>query len=431
MAKSKSKSNGPSTSALHQPVQASTSSALTSFSPSYYAHVSLALDAHTVRIFEVASGRCVNRWAAADEQNEKVGALQWVDLQVPATEATESKRTKKRSRKSSLTNGIEGSSVADESSKKTDAASDNVSVLALGLSDGSIIFLHPTNAGIMKRLTHASSSQPIMSLSFGAGSANLLWSASADGQILAWALPNSEASSGHLAGKLPAFGKEWSSVAVSYSNFQDKAKAHILVGKHNVKIIEAELPVPSSQLQDLPHRLIGSCTGHPSRIASLQWITLPKSSQLAFLSIAIADRTIHFWVLKPSSNSREAEASLVATFGLDSHVHKALCASATANNFDVAAISEQGTVSIAPVALSIFSASEKTNGATKSPAKAKITSLRPLSEITAKGVASSDTFIDFQSLPEQKGELRLARAGIKPQFDIVVRAIWKRARTIS
>ena len=178
----KGSSRPASTSTFSQPLSAAALARsqlhLIHSSAPFYAQIARAADADTVRVYDTVSGRCVGRWATeiAAADGGRVECATWIDLRSAEGAATPSKRGKKR-RKSGA--------AAAEAEDGPAPSSSTLAALALGLSDGSILILHPTQSTVIKTLSHASAPSAMQSLSCPAGARHLLWSGSADGSVLA------------------------------------------------------------------------------------------------------------------------------------------------------------------------------------------------------------------------------------------------------
>lgn len=432
MGKSSAKSGPKSTQRTTSITPASIASTLSSFSPattsksSFYAHLHRAPDAHTLRVYEVATGKCVSRWASnavGDEEEQRVESLEWALIPQPvagegtAAEAeAEGKRGKKR-RKSDSALELPTAAAA------TTAPEDKL-VLALGLTNGSILLWTPNGSNPVT-LSHATSLSPVTALSSplvdsSSASSGHLWSAHADGAVRVWDL-----ATGAIVGKASGLpeGTHWDSLAVRYLAAVEGAKratAHLLLSHLSLHLYSVALPAAGKKdkLRDLKTVNLGRCTGHIEACSVL----FPPSSSFSssdtsttFLSYAPSDRFVQIWSLPLLPSPSPANGTLLARLALPSGVSFVALHPSPLDPTDesvLAAIDTEGQVSLArlPVEFPTASASPKEG-------KTGIVALEVESEVVGRaGEAAGVVKVLFG----EEGQMVLVRGGVKPVFESVV-----------
>jgi U3 small nucleolar RNA-associated protein 5 len=432
-----------STSELAQPTASTSLTALTAFSPEpsdFFAQLSLAVDAHTLRIYDVVTGRCTARWAAS-EAREKVTCIEWVEVPSQAKVA-DSKRGKKR-RKSS--------SAAEKEPVDPSDATPRVQLVALGLSNGTIALVHPNQSTVVKTLSHPSSTKPVTSLSAPLLSSDMIWSCSSDGVVRVWTLPDLVGNGGRLLARMEGVGAGWDRISVRYldsthhdgrrdvsmNGTHDSTKAQLLVAQHAIRLLEVTLPFsvrsrgPAGGEEDLAvvdlnPRVAASFTGHATEVTTLVWLPSTSSqdppdgsltngvsklaSEPSFLSCASSDRFVNLWSFpkptsSPSKSTKAPEGTLVASLALDDPVHKAFAVGPF-----VAALSTSGILAVARV-------NQKPEKKSKSP----VVALKPTSEVAVK--SGGEPLIDVLLIAAEEGganAIKAARGSVKPIFETVV-----------
>ncbi|KAG8735504.1 Small subunit (SSU) processome component, partial [Ceratobasidium sp. 428] len=170
------KSRAFGTSALAQPSLSSPASRLSCFSPdgNLFAFLSLAVDKHRVRVYDVAIGSAV---ADHTFDGARVTALSWGTFNLVDGQSKSSKKRKKRK-----------SAAAEDST--AEPASPATQLVALGLSDGSIALFSPTQGAVVRTLSNSSFTAAITSLAPHNDSPAYLWAASEDAVIRCWHIPS-------------------------------------------------------------------------------------------------------------------------------------------------------------------------------------------------------------------------------------------------
>lgn len=449
---------------------------------SLFAQVTQAVDADTVRIFDVSSGQCIGRWASADG-GERVVSLAWTEIEEEELDSNETKTVQtlpgKKRRKSSSSVHAANSSIqalddlqqkskGKQSSKGKESNKDyikKISVLALGLSSGSIHILHPSQSSIIQTLSHQSSSKPILSLSFPSSrltqaSSSLppfLWSSSASGRILLWSLPTLAGPGGRLLAAYEDVGLSCNTIAVRYitvekeirpdhsdlsvsnglngSNHHGQLKAQLLVAQQAIRLFVLDLPYPvsliESSIQTPPISLKANFTGHTTNVSQLLWLSIPPSTSImhtngytaptlpvCFLSSAISDRFIFAWTVYDldSSTTAVSDGRLAGTLGLEDDVRR-MCVSRPADI--LCAVSMSGSVALSPILPCIFTSLTKDSQKSNQKRKKNVTNLQVVSSVTMPVNQGPLTDAFFSSTTANR-TLRLSKGTVRPGFEEVV-----------
>lgn len=407
---------------------ASVASTLTSFSSpapaKFYAHLHRAPDAHTLRVFDFATGKCVSRWAS--EEGDKVAAVEWALLPAPAAAPAKSgddgeeatKRGKKRRKSDSAVEEGTKAVVKDEEARP---------VLALGLEDGSIVLWAPTGstAAPVKLVHPSASNNPVTALSAPSGEPGHLWSAHADGAVLVWDLAAEQLIgklSGHVDPTAAGAGasRAWDDLAVRYGAESGEGKkcrraVDVVLAKKSVRVFSVDLPVAGAKkdkVRDFKVVELAKCTGHVGETLVRFLHSAPAAASdsamadddepaapVSFLSFSPTDRFVQLWTIPSSSASASSPVSgtLLARLALDSPVQSIALSGTT-----LAAIDSDGKVSLGHLDLSPVEPKAKGVHAVKV-------------ETEIVGPIASVAF-------GTEGALSVCRAGVKPVFEVVVRS---------
>ncbi|GAA6029945.1 hypothetical protein JCM8097_009182 [Rhodosporidiobolus ruineniae] len=448
---------------------AAIATSLTAFSPlsassksAFYAHLHAAPDAHTLRVYDVDSGRCTSRWASnaagadgaasgSSDDEPRVKSIEW--CWVPSASATtadnaaqgEGKRGKKR-RKS------DGGGAVDSPAKPA-----NIKVqppqltLALGLENGSVLLWHP-NGTASRTLSHPTSTSPVTALASPVSSSSQedghLWTAHADGSVRLWDVTN-----GSVLGKVSGLkeGARWDDLLVRYEAASEeggKRTAHLVLAHLSLHAYSVQLSAPSKKegkVRDLKATELGRCTGHVEP-CSIRWTGLSSSAspasssavdmtdadspaspadKLTFLSYSPTDRFVQVWSLPLHPATSPANGTLLARLATDSGVSSASVSPLlpSSQNQTLAAIdSATGNVSLTALPLSFTSSAVASASPSKKAKKhgAGVVALEALCEITAPaaGGRSEAGVAEVAFRSQEEGKALLCRGGVKPVFEV-------------
>jgi len=408
----------------------------------YYATVTKAVDADTVRVYSVHSSQCLARWASTGI-NDRVAAIEWVNVRQSQqrqsndnnsnSNSNPAPRGKKRRKSGSLPAAVAAdASVTEEAGRSpTQDSAVGSPYLALGLVNGSILLLHPTRSVVTATLSHSSVASSVRALSFlpapaaqgkTASPAPLLWASYAGGKYLVWNLddvldkPSSVPTS---AFTLPT--QECSSMAVRHELTGSAATPafQLLVASHAISAFRVSFSRPAVIDEPTPATSVplATFTGHTATVTSLQWTALSpaglEGAQIAkadFISVASAERFVNLWALPTADVSESTpEGRLVATASMDHNIAHAgmdtagrtlhaLASDGTACIFDLGTIPTSGS-------------SEK-----KKRRKSGLSSLSPMTVVNTSpksALAACATILSADTL-------LLAFGGIQPGFERVI-----------
>ncbi|KAF8709215.1 Dip2/Utp12 Family, partial [Rhizoctonia solani] len=361
------------TSTLAQPSLSSPASRLSSFSPDggLFAFLSLAVDKHRLRVYDVTTGSAV-----ADHTFDaaRVTALVWGAFEL--TDETKASK-KRRKRKSQTTNDAPEAPSA-------------IQLVALGLSDGSIALYSPTQGAVVRTLSNPAHTAPITSLAPHSDSPSHLWAASEDGTIRYWNIPTS--TSKDVATSTPC-----AALAPRPGITETKdGTTHLLTAQTTIQL----LPISSDGTAQT--ELI-TVPGHASPVMALVWDKNSSGPAQRFVSAAEDDRVVSVWDAASgkmvASVPLDSEARHV-TFGVESEVSILL------------ALAVSGKVSLYTLPEGV-----KSKG---------VSTLSPQSVINVEyagkkgGDPTAADVVAVSFVPENQGKVVLARlVGVKPVFDTV------------
>ncbi|KAI0033739.1 WD40-repeat-containing domain protein, partial [Vararia minispora EC-137] len=374
------KSRPPSTSALsHPPVQDAsfTDSTIVSFSDDgcYLAVLSLAVDKHRLRVHDSASGSSVSEYTV---EGARVTALEWTRFDASSSQkpSVDQQRKSKKKRKS------------DTAQPASDASAPSEPVVALGLTDGSILLFSPAHGRVLRTLTHPTSSAAINALDSSRDALGVLsiWSAGADGILRAW-----DAQTGAHRGAYKTDDRiPTTAICVRPGEDGEELQTHILLAHHRVRLLSASADLVES-------KDCASFTGHASDVIALQWQPATGAPARHFVSIAQADRHAHLWSVPDTT---PGEGVLAASLALDSDARALACAPA-----HVLVVSNSGRVAVFDIK------------PPKKKAKVTVTSPRCTISPSTTGYTAPVVAAAFAG----EGKIRVARllSGVKPVVDVV------------
>lgn len=391
MASSRSKGRPTSTSAIvHPPSQTDTLPLLSSFSPnaSLFVFVVLAVDKHRLRVYDTASGRAVSEHTI---EPGRVSALQWVTLPDSLNEERSSP-TKKRKK------------IINE--PRASQLHPGQEVVALGLSNGTILFFSPTHSKVVRTLSHPTSNSAITSLAFHKAARLSLWTSSADSSVRLWDIQkNAVLGSWKGEDRIPP-----TSISVRPTS---KDSIDLLVAHHSIRLLNDD--VMNDHWSGKPKQ-VATFTGHATSIQMLLWTH--GTQERNFFSMANGDRSIYYWSVEGASSNEKPLASI----SLDSDVRAIALSPTSQSPQTLVTLSASGKLSFIPIP------SEIPIPAGGKPSK--IQSFLPRTSISSisKSRPSDPPVIDLIPLPDDPGAIRVVRLvkGIQPVFNIVVSTLLAR-----
>ncbi|KAG7090783.1 hypothetical protein E1B28_009868 [Marasmius oreades] len=375
--KSKKNRNAPSrnrpqaTSTISQP--SSYLSSLSSFSgrANFFAHLSVVVDKHRLRVFNTATGKSLAEYVP---HSARISSLSWCTLDT-TPEDSQSPIKKKRRK----------SHVAEDVPKQS------IEVVALGLTDGSVTFFSPTRGEVAWTLSHNSSTASILAVVSGQEIGSI-WTSGADGIVRLWNVHEND-----LLGSFKTDDRiPYSSLALRFS--ADSTSPEMLVASHSIKLFPTDL-----QGSQKPKEL-SSFPGHASSIQILQW-DKSQSPAKRFLSLAEGDRIISLWQVPDTG----VDGSAVASVQLDSDARAASFLNSNIQKQTLLTLSASGKINIYPIPDELL--------------PHKISSLIPQCTISspAQGSSSDAPIVSAAFGEEETRTVRIARivGGARAIFDTV------------
>jgi U3 small nucleolar RNA-associated protein 5 len=466
------------TSSLSQPAALSSGNVIAQFSSSgkLFAQLNIAVDADTLRVFESHSGQCVGRWSSSNAA-QRVSAVEWVELPSSSTPSTENNndkasRGKKRrkgqhNQEDSLVQDADKSITIEASTSNAAplGASSTMEALALGLKDGSILILHPTQSTVIQILSHSSITSASVSLSFSPFSSSssssntpaLLWSSSAAGQISVWTLPRLSGIKGRLVAQYDTQCPSCTYLSVRYvSSSQPRINGHqeegessstnsattvqILLGQYSIKLFETSLPkitegISVETVERPQIHLRSECSGHASEIIQLVWLAQDSSKtsdaeNVRFLSIAKGDRFVSLWTTSISATSTApASGLLTATLGLDEEPRRL---AVTASESVICAVSSDAARIITVPSSLLISTSHSTpsesSGKHRKRKHSDVKTLKVVSTISPS--QSAGPCVDAYLSRDAPSSIVVASGLLKPRLDAFVGSTYSKLALI-
>ncbi|KAJ4485523.1 WD40-repeat-containing domain protein [Lentinula aciculospora] len=378
-----SKSRPFSTSTISQPVveDASYLTALSSFSSKgdLFAYLSLAVDKHRLRVYDTTTGQSI---AEHIVDSTRVSSLSWCRLSTN-TSSVGLPPSKKKRRKSEASD---------------DAQSGSVQAVALGLSDGSVLFFSPTHGQVLLKLSHTSSTSAVLSLvgaeNEGDGS-SYVWTSGADGAVRLWNVHKNEMmGSWKNDDRIP-----YTSMATRPTS--DDEHRELLVAHHSIRLLSTK-----SGFANQKPKQLASFTGHASSIKILQW-GASLSPCRRFVSMAESDRVVSLWEVPPDSLTA---GKMIASVQLDSDARFVSLSSST-----LLTLAASGKVSVYPIPDGLVPP------ASSNRAQHKIPTLLPRSTLSAHSKESSSQVVASSFVEGSSRSIRVARivGGVKPVFNVI------------
>lgn len=320
----------------------------------------------------------------------RVSTLSWSTLQ-PESSTHETRSPNKKRKKTR--------------SEESNANPDNdkeVDVLVIGLTDGTVTFFSPTHSKIFRTLSHSTSTSAIFAVAMGHTDKSVVWTSSADSTIRLWDIQKNDIlrnwkNDDHIPS---------TSLAIRPNGANDQTD--LLTAHHHIRLLEIQSA--DSKSTQKPKQVV-SFTGHASPIKNLLWSSLETPST-TFFSSAESDRSIYVWNMDGASSNEKS----IASMSLDSDVRKLQLDESDPTRQTLIALSASGKLTFTPIP-SEFPRNTGDKGT-------NIPSLVPRSTLStvSKGSSQDQLVLDFGSIPEQKGSIRVARLvkGIRPIFSVIV-----------
>ncbi|KAH8120527.1 WD40-repeat-containing domain protein [Phellopilus nigrolimitatus] len=399
-----SKSRPPATSTISQPVveDAWSSTVLSAFSPDaqLFAFLSLAIDKHRLRIYDVNANRAI---AELVVDRARVTSLAWIPFDSKdkrALKEKESSPTKKR-KKLDLASG---NSEAAESSPA------EVQAVALGLSDGSVQLFSAVHGSIIRTLSHPASKSPVLAMSKGSqdGKLQSLWTSYADGVLLLWDVRKGEV----LISTQSEERAPYSALAVCPG--ADDEQTLILTANNSIHLLSSSSDPSASDLSDADTiKMVCSFSGHASTVKSLHWDS-STSPVNRFYSSAEDDRFVYIW---ETSDLASSKGRMVASCPTDTDVRQ-IDVSGSLGKRNLLSLSSSGKITLSPVPAEL-----STSSGTKTASKQQVPTLLPRTTIalSSKKSASDVCILAAVFLSTEEGRIRIAflSGGAKVAFETV------------
>ena len=363
-----------------------------------FAFVSLAVDRHRLRVFDVNTSQVVFEHSL---DRTRITSLAWLsyileDPDVPEEEFSPSKKRKKLTALSGETN-------------KNFQGQTGVKTLALGFSDGSVQVLSVVQGRIIKTLSHATSTSSILALVEGGSyedSDKSLWTSSSDGTLRLWDLLSSEI----LISVQNDARTPYTALAIRPST--DEGQLHILAADNTIHLLSSSADSTSSD-DSILDTLVEICTfgGHASAVKSLRW---DSSTNKRFYSFAEDDRFVYVWDVPEPPSSR---GNLAASCPLDSDVRQIdLCF--MSGKQVLLTLSSSGKITLSPIPAEMHATT-----VSKNSVKQQIPTLLPRSTVSLSKKAPSSIHVaaaTFVRDDPSKILTALVSGGARVAFETVV-----------
>ncbi|KAJ3802606.1 WD40-repeat-containing domain protein [Lentinula aff. detonsa] len=373
------------TSTISQPVveDASYLTALSSFSPKgdLFAYLSLAVDKHRLRVYDTTTGQSVAEHVV---DSARVSSLSWCHLSANIT-STGVPPSKKKRRKSQA---------AD------DAQQGSIQAVALGLSDGSVLFFSPTHGRVFSTLSHTSSTSAILSLvavEHEGDDVDDVWTSGADGVLRLWNVNKNEMiGSWKNDDRIP-----YTSMAIRPAS--GGGSPELLVAHHSIRLISNESGFGNQKPKEL-----ASFIGHASSIKNLQWDTSASPCR-RFVSIADSDRVVSLWEIPPENST---EGKMIASVQLDSDARYISLSTSASTLLTLAA---SGKVFVYPIPDELVPIASSNRTPHKMP------TLLPRSTLSTSSTGSSSKVVASSFVEGSSRSIRVARivGGVQPVFNVL------------
>lgn len=398
-----SRARPASSSALSQPMveDASSFTALSSFSPKghLFASLSLSVDKHRLRVHDTTTGQSVAEHVV---ESAHVTALSWAQFDLakdPVAVEEEEDASPKKKRKKRNT-------VAQVSA--TDPLSNTTEVVTLGLSNGSLLIFDPSHGRVVRTLSHPSSTSSILSISTSTHQKTAsIWTSGGDSSLRFWDARKGE----HILSwkneeRMPC-------TSMSVRGGPEPGSVDLLLAHHSIRLLSTSQDAyPVSEFAKPKER--ASFIGHASNVTSLQWASSESQPSTRFASMAEADRHVYLWDVPDDS---ALEGKLVASISLDSDARQ-ISFSPASSHPNLFVLSASGKISVYSLASDLASATPQKKS------KQRVRTLNPVSIVTisSKQTSSPIEVTGVSFVHDEEDSIRIARlvGGVRPVFDIVV-----------
>lgn len=261
------------------------------------------MDKHRLRVFDVAHGNVAGEYVL---QASFGTCLQWAKIS-NGDGGRASSPSKKRKRAAQEPN-----------------ASQTISVVMLGLANGTLTFFSPARGTTVLTLAHPSSTAAILAADMDSDDSHV-WTSNADGSIHLWNLhSNTIEGAWKSPSKLP-----YSKLCLipQTSSESDEAR-HVLAANHSIDLLAVS---PG----DATPNSLAKFSGHVTNVTSMTWLS--SSSLQRFITSAERDRFLQGWTI-PSSGT---EGKLSFSASVDGDIRKV---QATSDGSIFLVVSSTGTI---------------------------------------------------------------------------------------
>lgn len=394
------KSRPQATSSLSQPAveDAWSSTILSVFSPSadLFALLSLAVDKHRLRVYDVNVNRVVFEHVV---NGARVTSLAWIKLNATESSSSIKKNDVSPSRKRKKVDN-------ETASSATPNATPDILALALGLSNGKVQIFSIDQGRVLKTLSDNMSSAPIVAV-LGANDLKIpqcIWTSSADGTLRLWDVQKGEILSASQGG-------------TPYTALASRPGVeHMLAANTTIQLLSTDFIATNPTDSSNTHSPKQLCTfsGHASAVKALRW-DFTSSPPKRFFSSAEEDRFVYIWEI---SDSDSAKGKMVASCPLDTEVRQIESSSLFGKQL-LLILSSSGKITLSPVPAELMASSSH-----KSSSKQQIPTLLPRSTISlAEKKSTADVHVLSASfIPSSEGSIRIAllSGGVRLAFETVV-----------
>ncbi|KAI5124479.1 hypothetical protein M0805_008361 [Coniferiporia weirii] len=390
----------PATSAIAQPVveDAVSSTILSAFSPDalLFAFLSLAVDKHRLRVYDVNANRVV---AEHIVDRARVTSLAWIPFGITDKNLPEEKENPPSKKRKKPDSGPGRSEAVESTSMKVQA-------VALGLSDGSVQLFSAAHGRVLRTLAHPSSKSSVLAITKGSwhGDSQSVWTSGSDGVLHLWDLRNG----GIIFSSQDNERAHYSALAIR-PGVEDN-QAQILAANNTIYLLSSSSGFPTSDDDDDGDSLKSICSfgGHASPVKHLIWDS-SASSPKRFYSSAEGDRFVYIWEIFDLISEK---GKMVASCPLDTDVRQ-MNIFASSGRQILLALSSSGKVTLSPVPAEL-----STSVGGKGSLKQHVPTLLPRTTINLSATKStSDVRIVAATLEENHIRVALLSGGAKVVFE--------------